>query len=41
MAVNRVMEQIDKDAVIVIFGSLSFLGEAEMAVNRYKMEAAD
>lgn len=41
MAVNQVMEQIDKDAVIVIFGSLSFLGEAEMAVNRYKMEAAD
>lgn len=41
MAVNRVMEQIDKDAVIVIFGSLSFLGEAEMAVNRYKMEVAD
>lgn len=41
MAVNRVMEQSDKDAVIVIFGSLSFLGEAEMAVNRYKMEAAD
>lgn len=41
MAVNQVMEQIDKDAVIVIFGSLSFLGEAEMAVNRYKMEVAD
>lgn len=41
MAVNRVMEQSDKDAVIVIFGSLSFLGEAEMAVNRYKMEVAD
>lgn len=41
MAVNQVMEQIDKDAVIVIFGSLSFLGEAEMAVNRYKMEVGD
>lgn len=41
MAVNQVMEQIDKDAVIVIFGSLSFLGEAELAVNRYKMEVAD
>ena len=41
MAVNQVMQQIDKDAVIVIFGSLSFLGEAEMAVNRYKMEVAD
>lgn len=41
MAVNQVMEQIDKDAVIVIFGSLSFLGEAEMEVNRYKMEVAD
>ncbi|WP_418419473.1 bifunctional folylpolyglutamate synthase/dihydrofolate synthase [Blautia sp.] len=41
MAVNQVMEQIDKDAVIVIFGSLSFLGEAEMAINRYKMEVGD
>lgn len=41
MAVNQVMEQIDKDAVIVIFGSLSFLGEVEMAVNRYKMEVGD
>lgn len=41
MAVNQVMERIDSDSVVVIFGSLSFLGEAEMAVNRYKMEAND
>lgn len=41
MAVNQVMERIDKDSVVVIFGSLSFLGEAEMAVNRYKMEVGD
>lgn len=41
MAVNQVMERIDSDSVVVIFGSLSFLGEAEMAVNRYKMEVND
>lgn len=41
MAVNQVMERIDSDSVVVIFGSLSFLGEAEMAVNRYKMELND
>lgn len=41
MAVNQVMERIDSDSVVVIFGSLSFLGEAEMSVNRYKMEVND
>lgn len=41
VAVNQVMERIDSDSVVVIFGSLSFLGEAEMAVNRYKMEVND
>lgn len=40
-AVSRVMERAEADDVIVIFGSLSFLGEAEMAVNRYKKEADD
>lgn len=40
-AVNRVMEQVDRDDVIVIFGSLSFLGEAEMAVNNYKIEVGN
>lgn len=40
-AVNQAMERLEKDEMIVIFGSLSFLGEAEMAVKRYKMEADD
>lgn len=40
-AVNQAMEKLEKDEMIVIFGSLSFLGEAEMAVKRYKMEADD
>lgn len=40
-AVNGIMEQADENGVIVIFGSLSFLGDAEMAVKRYKMEVDD
>lgn len=40
-AVNRAIERMDRDTVLVIFGSLSFLGEAEMAVSRYKMEVSD
>ena len=37
-AVRKTMEQAEEDDVIVIFGSLSFLGEAELAVSRYKKE---
>lgn len=33
-AVRKTMEQAGEDDVIVIFGSLSFLGEAELAVSR-------
>lgn len=40
-AVNQMMEWAGKEDVVVIFGSLSFLGEAETAVNRYKMEEVD
>ena len=32
------MEQAREEDVIVIFGSLSFLAEAELAVSRYKKE---
>lgn len=35
-AVRRSLEQADEKDVIVIFGSLSFLGEAEQAVIRYQ-----
>ena len=37
-AVRRTMEQAREEDVIVIFGSLSFLAEAELAVSRYKKE---
>ena len=37
-AVRKTMEQAQEEDVIVIFGSLSFLGEAELAVSRYKKE---
>lgn len=37
-AVRKAMEQARTEDVIVIFGSLSFLGEAELAVSRYKKE---
>lgn len=40
-AVNQAMERLDTEEMIVIFGSLSFLAEAETAVKRYKMEADD
>ena len=37
-AVRKTMEQAQEEDVIVIFGSLSFLAEAELAVSRYKKE---
>ncbi len=37
-AVRITLEQADQEDVIVIFGSLSFLGEAERAVIRYREE---
>ncbi|MCI7804475.1 MAG: Mur ligase family protein [Oscillospiraceae bacterium] len=35
-AVSRTMEQADDEDAVIIFGSLSFLGEAEKAVKNYR-----